>query len=91
MRNPCLENVALVQLRGQSKTVFGNTRPKRPRRPAGQSKRVLEKSCPKRPDSPKRPDLLRAQPMFEKRGTIDPRYSDQAQAIAVNKQLTLPV
>jgi hypothetical protein len=29
--------------------------------------------------------------MFEKRGTIDPRYSDQAQAIAVNKQLTLPV
>jgi hypothetical protein len=29
--------------------------------------------------------------MFEKRATIDPRYSDQAQAIAVNKQLTLPV
>jgi len=28
--------------------------------------------------------------MFEKRATIDPRYSDQAQAIAVNKQLTLP-
>ena len=61
-----------MALRGQSKTVFGNTRPKRP-------------------DSPKRPDLLRAQPMFEKSGTIDPRYSDQAQAIAVNKQLTLPV
>jgi hypothetical protein len=57
----------------------------------GQVKTVLRKARPKRPDSPKRPDLLRAQPMFEKRGTIDPRYSDQAQAIAVNKQLTLPV
>ena len=57
----------------------------------GQSKTVLEKACPKRPDSPKRPDLLRAQPMFVKRATNDPRYSDQAQAIAVNKQLTLPV
>ena len=32
-----------------------------------------------------------ARTMFAKRGTIDPRYSDQAQAIAVNKQLTLPV
>jgi len=68
----CFENMALVPLCGQVKT-------------------VLRKARPKRPYGTKRPDLLRAQPMFEKRATIDPRYSDQAQAIAVNKQLPLPV
>lgn len=49
----CFENVALVALRGQSKTVFGKARPKRPY-------------------GTKRPDLLRAQPIFVKRATTSP-------------------